>query len=108
MIISLAWRVVKRMFISVIGKSIASMTRDMFDDFLSGFQARNEIHDHVSAPVGEGEGDGLPMPEFAPVTSASWPLRTLLIGQYGITASGKFSSRRCCCINSSCSADMGI
>ena len=28
------------------------------------------------------------MPEFAPVTSAFWPLRTLLIGQVGITADG--------------------
>ena len=31
---------------------------------------------------------GQPVPEFAPVTSAFWPLRTLLIGIAGITASG--------------------
>src|SRR5882672_5109786 len=44
-----------------------------------------------------------PMPELAPVTSAFWPLRTLLTGQAGITASGRFSSRRCCCMRfSSC------
>src|SRR6266545_262313 len=41
------------------------------------------------------------MPEFAPVTRAFCPLRTLLIGQTGITASGRFSSRRCCCMRSS-------
>src|ERR1041385_2956795 len=48
------------------------------------------------------------MPEFAPVTSAFWPLSTLLIGQNGITASGRFSSRRCCCIRSSCSVGICV
>src|SRR5260221_3577943 len=48
------------------------------------------------------------MPELAPVTRAFWPLRTLLIQGAGITASGRFSSRRCCCIRSSSCGDMGI
>jgi hypothetical protein len=46
------------------------------------------------------------MPEFAPVTSAFWPLRTFAMGMAGITAAGSFSSRRCCCINSFCSDGM--
>src|SRR6266404_4620790 len=48
------------------------------------------------------------MPELAPVTRAFWPLRTLLIRGAGITASGRFSSRRCCCIRSSSCGDIGI
>src|SRR5579875_3766227 len=47
------------------------------------------------------------MPELAPVISAFWPLRTLLIGQDGITAGGRFSSRKCCCINSCNEEDAG-